>query len=359
MILHHPRAADAAFYSLAPSWAHYPLVLLATFATIIASQAVISGVFSITRQAIQLGQCPRLTLVQTSSEEIGQVYLPAVNWFMMIATIWLVLSFGSSNNLAGAYGVAVSATMVITTVLAFFVMRERWRWSTATALAVAAGFIVIDLAFFGSNLLKIADGGWFPLAIGLFVFTLMTTWRRGTEILALRVRKHTEPLQDFLARITAEPPLRVPGTAVFLGAHEHGTPPALIHHLAHNRALHERVILLTTIIEEVPRVPAAERLELAELPCGFFGVVAHYGFMQSPNIPVALRGCESLGLKVDLDTTTYYLSRASLIPSDERPGMALWRDHLFAFMSRNSARPAAFFNLPAEDVIELGIQVEI
>ncbi|HET8610129.1 MAG TPA: potassium transporter Kup [Burkholderiales bacterium] len=347
------------FYRLAPPWALYPLVGLATLATIIASQAVISGVFSITRQAIQLGQCPRLTLVQTSSEEIGQVYLPAVNWFMMIATIWLVLSFGSSNNLAGAYGVAVSATMVITTVLAFFVMRERWRWSTATALAVAAGFIVIDLAFFGSNLLKIADGGWFPLAIGLFVFTLMTTWRRGTEILALRVRKHTEPLKDFLARITAEPPLRVPGTAVFLGAHEHGTPPALIHHLAHNRVLHERVILLTTIIEEVPRVPAAERLELAELPCGFFGVVAHYGFMQSPNVPVALRGCESLGLNVDLDTTTYYLSRASLIPSDERPGMALWRDHLFAFMSRNSARPAAFFNLPAEDVIELGIQVEI
>jgi KUP system potassium uptake protein len=347
------------FFQLAPPWALYPLVGLATLATIIASQAIISGVFSLTRQAIQLGQSPRLALVQTSSEEIGQVYVPAANWFMMIVTVWLVLNFRSSDNLAGAYGIAVSTTMVITTALMFFVMRERWRWGTITSVVVTAGFLAIDLAFFSSNLLKITNGGWFPLLVGIFVFTLMSTWRRGRRILARRVPKEAEPLKRFLKRIVADPPLRVPGTAVFLTTHMHNTPPALLHQLAHNKVLHEQVIVLTVITEEVPRVPAAERLEIMELSSGFHSVMARYGFMQSPNIPVALRECEARGLKIDLDTTTYYLSRASLIPSDERPGMALWRDHLFAFMSRNSAWPTAFYRLPPENVIELGIQVEL
>lgn len=358
LLLLDPSEAQP-FFSLAPPWALYSLVGLATLATIIASQAIISGVFSLTRQAIQLGQSPRLTLVQTSSEEIGQVYLPAVNWFMMIATLWLVLSFRSSDNLAGAYGIAVSGTMVITTVLAFFVMRERWRWSTLTAVAVTAGFLIIDLAFFGANLLKITDGGWFPLAVAIFVFTLMSTWRRGRQLLARRIHKEAESLQDFLQRIAANSPLRVPGTAVFLTVHQGDTPPALLYQLTHTKVLHEQVILLTVITEEVPRVPAAERLEITELSSGFHRVIARYGFMQSPNVPVALRACEALGLKIDLDTTTYYLSRASLIPSDERPGMTLWRDRLFAFMSRNSAWPTAFYKLPPENVIELGIQVEL
>jgi len=347
------------FFRLAPPSFLYSLVGLATLATIIASQAIISGVFSLTRQAIQLGQSPRLTLVQTSSEEIGQVYVPAANWFMMIAAVWLVLHFRSSDNLAGAFGIAVSGTMVITTILAFFVMRERWRWNILTAVAVTGGFLIIDLAFFSSNLLKITNGGWFPLAIAVFIFTLMITWQQGRQLLIQRIHKETEPFQDFLQRIVTDPPLRVPGTAVFLTIRQHDTPPALLYQLTHNKVLHEQVILVTVITEEVPRVPAAERLEVMELSSGFHRIIVHYGFMQSPNVPVALRACEALGLKIDLDTTTYYLSRTSLIPTDERHGMALWRDRLFAFMSRNSAWPTAFYHLPPEHVIELSIQVEL
>ncbi|SCX03311.1 KUP system potassium uptake protein [Nitrosomonas eutropha] len=347
------------FFRLAPPSFLYSLVGLATLATIIASQAIISGVFSLTRQAIQLGQSPRLTLVQTSSEEIGQVYVPAANWFMMIAAIWLVLHFRSSDNLAGAFGIAISGTMVITTILAFFVMRERWHWNILTAVTVTVGFLIIDLAFFSSNLLKITDGGWFPLAIAAFIFTLMITWQQGRQLLIQRIHKETESFQDFLQRIVTDPPVRVSGTAVFLTIHQHDTPPALLYQLIHNKVLHEQVVLVTVITEEVPRVPAAERLEVMELSSGFHRIIVHYGFMQSPNVPVALRACETLGLKIDLDTTTYYLSRASLIPTDERPGMALWRDRLFAFMSRNSAWPTAFYHLPPEHVIELGIQVEL
>lgn len=358
LLLLDPHEAQP-FFHLAPPSFLYSLVGLATLATIIASQAIISGVFSLTRQAIQLGQSPRLTLVQTSSEEIGQVYVPAANWFMMIAAVWLVLHFRSSDNLAGAFGIAVSGTMVITTILAFFVMRERWHWNILTAVAVTVGFLIIDLAFFSSNLLKITDGGWFPLAIAVFIFTLMITWQQGRQLLIQRIHKETESFQDFLQRIVTDPPVRVSGTAVFLTIHQHDTPPALLYQLIHNKALHEQVVLVTVITEEVPRVPAAERLEVMELSSGFHRIIVHYGFMQSPNVPVALRACETLGLKIDLDTTTYYLSRASLIPTDERPGMALWRDRLFAFMSRNSAWPTAFYHLPPEHVIELGIQVEL
>ncbi|SEI75628.1 potassium transporter Kup [Nitrosomonas eutropha] len=359
LLLLDPHDEAQPFFRLAPPSFLYSLVGLATLATIIASQAIISGVFSLTRQAIQLGQSPRLTLVQTSSEEIGQVYVPAANWFMMIAAVWLVLHFRSSDNLAGAFGIAVSGTMVITTILAFFVMRERWHWNILTAVAVTVGFLIIDLAFFSSNLLKITDGGWFPLAIAVFIFTLMITWQQGRQLLIQRIHKETESFQDFLQRIVTDPPVRVSGTAVFLTIHQHDTPPALLYQLIHNKALHEQVVLVTVITEEVPRVPAAERLEVMELSSGFHRIIVHYGFMQSPNVPVALRACETLGLKIDLDTTTYYLSRASLIPTDERPGMALWRDRLFAFMSRNSAWPTAFYHLPPEHVIELGIQVEL
>lgn len=238
-------------------------------------------------------------------------------------------------------------------------MRERWHWNILTAVAVTVGFLIIDLAFFSSNLLKITDGGWFPLAIAVFIFTLMITWQQGRQLLIQRIHKETESFQDFLQRIVTDPPVRVSGTAVFLTIHQHDTPPALLYQLIHNKALHEQVVLVTVITEEVPRVPAAERLEVMELSSGFHRIIVHYGFMQSPNVPVALRACETLGLKIDLDTTTYYLSRASLIPTDERPGMALWRDRLFAFMSRNSAWPTAFYHLPPEHVIELGIQVEL
>jgi KUP system potassium uptake protein len=347
------------FYRLAPSWMLYPLIGLATLATIIASQGIISGVFSLTRQAIHLGQSPRLTLVQTSSEEIGQIYVPAVNWFMMIATVGLVLSFRSSANLAGAFGVAVSGTMVITTALMFFAMRECWHWSFLTAVIVTAGFLVIDLGFFSSNLLKITAGGWFPLVVGGLVLTLMSTWSRGRQLLAKQAPEKPEPLKDFFRQIEADPPLRVPGTAVFLTTHEHDAPPALLHQLVHNKVLHEQVIMLTVITEEVPRVPAAERFDIMALPSGFHSITVYYGFMQSPNIPVALRECEALGLKIDFNDTTYYVVRALLIPSDKHSGMSLWRKHLFAFMSRNSAWPTVFYYLPPEHVIELGIQVEL
>lgn len=358
LLLLNPQETQP-FYRLAPSWLLYPLIGLATLAAIIASQGIISGIFSLTRQAIHLGQSPRFALVQTSSEEIGQVYVPAVNWFMMIATVGLVLSFRSSNNLAGAFGVAVSGTMVMTTALMFFVMRERWHWSATTAAIVTAGFLIIDLGFFSSNLLKITTGGWFPLVVGAFVLILMSTWRRGRQILAQRVPEKPELLKDFLKRIAADPPLRVPGTAVFLTIHRDNTPSALLHQLVHSRALHEQVIVLTVVIEEVPRISAADRFDIIDLSSGFHSIIVYYGFMQSPNIPVALRECEALGLKINFDDLTYYLTRASLIPSDERPGMALWRDHLFAFMSRNSAWPTAFYHLPPENVIELGIQVEL
>ncbi|HKK02173.1 MAG TPA: potassium transporter Kup [Desulfuromonadales bacterium] len=359
LLLHHPKEVTEPFFHLAPAWALYPLIILATMATVIASQAVISGAFSLTRQAVQLGQCPRMRIVQTSSEEIGQIYIPFVNWALMIVTIALVLGFRTSSNLAAAYGVAVTTTMVITTILAFFVTRELWRWPLLLSLLVCGGFLIIDLGFFCANMLKIVDGGWFPLTAGAAVFTLMATWRRGRELLAQRLQKNQVPLEKFIHQIGTEPPQRVPGTAVFMTGYRSGVPAMLLHHLEHNKMLHEQVILLTAVTEEFPRVPAVERLEINDLGQGFSRVYVHYGFMQSPNIPVALRACEYLGLKVDLDTTTFYLGGETLIPTSHVPGMMTWRKKLFAFMSRNSLRATTFYNIPPERVMELGLQIEI
>src|SRR6185369_15026067 len=359
LILLNPGQAIQPFFNLAPGWALYPLVLLATLATVIASQAVISGAFSLTRQAVQLGQCPHIHIIQTSHEEIGQIYIPSVNWMLMIVTISLVLGFGSSSRLAGAYGVAVTTTMVITVLLAYFVAIRKWRWHPVTAGLVTLLFLAVDLSFFGANMLKIEFGGWFPLAAGGIVFTMMATWRRGREILAQRLEEAKEPLELFLLRIAAKPPLRVPGTAVFLIKPIPGTPPQLLHHLAHNQVLHEQVILLSVVTKEVPRVTAEKRLEVIRQEQGFSRVFVNYGFMQSPNVPVALRECESFGLKVNLDTTTFYLARETLIPSLKRPGMMLWREKLFSFMTRNALPATDFFRIPPERVVELGIQIEI
>jgi len=359
LILRHPELANQPFFNLAPEWALYPLVLLATIATVIASQAVISGAFSLTRQAVQLGQSPHVHIIQTSHEEIGQIYIPSVNWLLMIVTISLVLGFGSSSRLAGAYGVAVTTTMVITVVLAFFVAVVKWRWHPVTAGLVTTLFLLVDLAFFGANMLKIESGGWFPLAAGGIIFTLMATWRRGREILAQRLEEIREPLEHFLLRIAAKPPLRVPGTAVFLVKPVPGTPPQLLHHLAHNQVLHEQVVLLSVVTREVPRITAEKRLEVVRLEQGFSRVTVNYGFMQNPNVPVALRQCESFGLMVDLDTTTFYLARETLIPSVKRPGMMLWREKLFAFMTRSALPATDFFRIPPERVVELGIRMEI
>lgn len=359
LILLHPEKAHQPFFNLAPGWALYPLILLATLATVIASQAVISGAFSLTRQAVQLGQCPHVHIIQTSREEIGQIYIPSVNWLLMIVTISLVLGFGSSSKLAGAYGVAVTTTMVITVVLAFFVAIRAWHWPPVTAGLVSLLFLTVDLAFFGANMLKIESGGWFPLAAGGIVFTMMVTWRRGREILAQHLEETGEPFELFLHRIAANPPPRVPGTAIFLIKPVPGTPPQLLHHLAHNQVLHEQVVLLSVVTREVPRVTAEKRLVVVSLEQGFTRVTVNYGFMQSPNIPVALRECESFGLVVNLDTATFYLARETLIPSLKRPGMMLWREKLFSFMTRNSLPATDFFRIPPERVVELGIQIEI
>ncbi|RII30404.1 MAG: potassium transporter Kup [Geobacter sp.] len=359
LLLLRPGEAIDPFYHLAPGWALYPLIFLATLATVIASQAVISGAFSLTRQAMQLGYSPRFRLIQTSSEEIGQVYLPAVNWGLMATTIALVFGFGSSTNLAGAYGVAVTTTMVITTVLAFFLMVKRWHWKTTSAAALACLFLSVDLPFFGANLLKIDHGGWFPLVAGVTVFTLMTTWRRGRKAINQIVRGDKETLEDFIKTLAGAPPHRVPGTAVFMTGRPTGTPPMLYHHLAHNQVLHEQTIILTVLTEEVPRVPAAERVTVTKLEMGFYRVIVRYGFMQSPNVPVALRKCESYGLSVNLDHATYYLARENIISTPRQSGMMRWQEKLFSFMSRNSFAATAFFNIPAEKVVELGQQVEI
>ena len=359
LMLLHPELAHQPFFNLAPGWALYPLVILATLATVIASQAIISGAFSLTRQAVQLGQCPHVHIIQTSREEIGQIYIPSVNWMLMIVTITLVLGFGSSSKLAGAYGVAVTTTMVITGVLAFFVAIGKWRWHPVTACLVMVPLLAVDLAFFGANMLKIEFGGWFPLVAGGIVFTMMATWRRGREILAQRLQETKEPLDLFLLRIAANPPLRVPGTAVFMVKRVLGTPPQLLHHLAHNQVLHEQVILLSVVTREVPRVTAEKRIEVIRLEQGFSQVIVNYGFMQSPNVPVALRECESFGLKVNLDTVTYYLARETLIPSLKRRGMMFWREKLFSFMTRNTLPATDFFRIPPDRVVELGIRIEI
>lgn len=359
LILLHPAQAQQPFFNLAPAWGLYPLVLLATCATVIASQAVISGAFSLTRQAVQLGQCPHIHIIQTSQEEIGQIYIPSVNWLLMIITIALVFGFGSSSKLAGAYGVAVTTTMVITVVLAYFVAVEKWQWHPLAAGMITLLFLTVDLAFFGANMLKIEFGGWFPLVAGSIVFTMMVTWRRGREILAERFAETREPFELFLRRIAATPPHRVPGTAVFMVKQLPGTPLQLLHHIVHNQVLHEQVVLLTVVTREVPRVTAEKRLEVMMLEQGFSQVIVNYGFMQSPNVPVALRECEAFGLKVSLDTVTYYLARETLIPSLKRPGMMLWREKLFSFMTRNSLPATDFFRIPTERVVELGIRIEI
>lgn len=359
LLMQDAQAVANPFYRLAPAWALYPLIGLATLAASIASQAVISGVFSLTHQAVQLGLSPRVLIVQTSAEEAGQVYVPALNWVMMVAAIGLVVGFGSSKALAGAYGVAITTTMVITTLLMFVLMFRRWGWSPLLAGVLCAAFLIIDLSFFGANLNKIPYGGWFPLLVAGLIYVYMATWRRGRELLHMHISETTEPLPKLLDYLEEEDPVRVEGTAVFLTAPADGeAPPMLLHHLRRNRALHARVVLLTVYTEDVPRVPAVQRLEVEELECGFWRVRVRYGFMQSPNVPVALRTCERHGLDVDLDATTFYLGRHTLIPTD-KPGMMIWREKLFAFMARNSARATQFYKIPPAQVVELGIQVEL
>jgi KUP system potassium uptake protein len=358
LLLENAAAAQQPFFLLAPSWALIPLVVLATCAAIIASQALISGAFSLTRQAIQLGYCPRLDIDHTSSEEMGQVYVPQVNWALMLSTIVIVVGFQTSTALAAAYGIAVSMTMLITAVLLHVVATERWKWPTPVALAVTGVFLAIDMAFFGSNLLKFLQGGWLPIAIAIVIFTLMTTWKTGRRILAERLTARAIPLEDFMSAVTANPPQRVPGTAVFMTAQPKGTPPALAHNLRHNKVLHTNVVVLTVTTVPVPHVPSSEQAEVQPLGGGVFNVVVRYGFMQDPNVPDALALAREKGLTMDEDDVTFFLGRETIIVTN-RPGMAVWREKLFVLMARNAVRATAFFRLPAERVVELGVQVEM
>ena len=358
LLLHDESARVNPFYHLAPGWALYPMVLLATSAAVIASQAVISGAFSLTRQAVQLGYCPRMEIEHTSPEEIGQIYVPQINWALMIATIALVLGFQTSSNLAAAYGVAVTTTMVITALMAYVVARRLWKWNVVTAIAVTAAFLVVDLAFFGANILKIEQGGWFPLAVAALIYLLMATWKTGRAILASRLREAAIPFDVFWAQITQNPPIRVPGTAVFLVGNPTGTPFPLIHNLRHNKVLHEQVLLLTIVTRELPRVSENDRIKIEPLGQRFYRVTVNSGFMEDTSVPELLARIDEQGLRVNPEQTTYFLGRETLIATG-KPGMAIWRERLFAFMSRNAVPATMFFRLPPERVVELGVQVEL
>ena len=359
LLMLRPEAVQNPFYLLLPGWALYPMVALATAATVIASQAVISGAYSMTKQAIQLGFLPRMTVVQTSAREIGQVYLPGINWLLCACVIAAVIGFGSSSRLAGAYGVAVTATMLVDTLLTFFVIRYGWGYPLWLCLAATGFFLVFDLSFFAATLAKIADGGWFPLVIGAVVFVVMTTWRRGREILFVRLNEQSIPLDPFLKSLFREPPDRVPGTAVFLTATPDATPHALLHNLNHNKVLHERVVFLTVEVRDQPWVPFEDRVVCQRLGNGCWRVRVRYGFMNRPDVTRALELCSALGLELDPMSTSFFLSRQLIVPSAAEGGMAIWRERMFAAMSRNSGNVTDYFNIPANRVIELGTRVQI
>jgi KUP system potassium uptake protein len=358
LIIADARTAENPFFHMAPGWALYPLVVLSTFAAVIASQALISGAFSLTMQAVQLGYTPRVEIAHTSASERGQIYIPSINWMLMICCIGLVLGFRSSSNLAAAYGVAVTTTMVVTTTLFYVVLRHRWRWPRWKAMPLCGFFMAIDLSFFVANIVKIPHGGWFPLVVGAVVFTLMTTWKTGRRIVAERIREGTLPPELFLKSLRSDPPLRVPGTAIFMYGDPRGTPPALLHSLKHYKAIHKQVVFLSVITEETPHVEAADRVRVEEMGEGLYRVTVHYGFMQDPNLPHALALVKHAGLDLRPAHTTYFLGRETLIAT-RRPGMAIWREQLFAVMSRNARSATSFFSIPPNRVVELGTQIEI
>ncbi|WP_442109209.1 potassium transporter Kup [Pseudomonas sp. NUPR-001] len=358
MLLQNPEAARNPFYLLAPSWALIPLVGLSTMATVIASQAVISGAFSLTRQAIQLGYVPRMQIQHTSHDEQGQIYIGAVNWALMVGVILLVLAFESSDALASAYGVAVTGTMLMTTLLVSTVMLLLWKWPPILAVPVLLSFLFVDGLFFAANVPKVVQGGAFPVLAGIALFVLMTTWKRGKQILVERLDEGSLPLPLFISSIRVQPPHRVEGTAVFLTARQDAVPHALLHNMLHNQVLHNQVVLLTVISEDMPRVPAQQQFEIEAYGEGFYRVLLHFGFMDEPDVPAALKLCHLEGLDFSPMRTTYFLSRETVIPS-RLVGMARWRAMLFAFLLKNANGTLRFFNLPLNRVIELGTQVEI
>lgn len=358
LLLSNPDAVSNPFYQQLGPWSVYPLVILATMATVIASQATISGTFSITQQAISLGFLPRMRVLHTSDQEIGQIYIPLVNWLQLIAVVLAVIGFGSSSKLASAYGIAVTATMLMTTILTFFVIRYQWKYNLFLCWAATGFFLVIDLAFFSANTLKIAHGGWFPLVLGAGVMAIMLTWRDGRKLVFDNLQKHLVPLNDFLQSLFVSPPIRVEGTGLFFRPEGDGVPHAMLHNLLHNKILHERTVFLTVYNKDIPTVPAAERVRVEPLGHDCFQVNIYYGFKDERDIPVALEMCKGCGLDINMMETSFFISRQNVIPKVGK-GMAQWREALYATMVRNARDAADYYRVPSNRVIELGAQIEI
>lgn len=358
VLLTSSQAAFHPFYALVPRLLLYPLVILSTIATIIASQAMISGVYSLSQQAIQLGYLPRLRIIHTSAQTRGQIYMPEVNWAMMLGCLGLVLAFRESSSLAGAYGIAVTATMGITSIIYFFVVTRLWNWPLTKAVPLVGLFLLFDLSFFGANLFKIIDGGWFTLGVAALLIVLMTTWKEGRKALGHAIGSFRMPVDLFLADVARKQPVRISGTAVFMSVSPEGIPGALMHHYKLNKVLHQTVVFLSVLVEEIPRINPKERLKLENLGEGFYRLTARFGFMETPNVPELMRQARPLGLETEPMDTTYVLGRETLLTTG-RSGMSIWRKVLFSMMSRNAMNPTNFFKLPPNQVIEIGAQVEI
>jgi KUP system potassium uptake protein len=356
LLLAEPEAIENPFFHLAPDWALIPMLGLATLATVIASQAVISGAFSVARQSVQMGLLPRMQIVHTSGHEVGQIYVPFTNWSLYLAVVALVIGFKSSSNLAAAYGIAVTGTMLIDTVLVAFVMALMWKWHWSVVLAVAGFFLTVDIAFFAANAIKIPEGGWFPIVMGLISFTVLTTWRRGRRLVSQEMAKQSIPMEDFITAI--DDVHRINGTAVFMTSSKEGVPPALLHNLKHNQVLHDRVVLVTVQTADTPHVNDMDRIYLHRMGKGFMRVIVRYGFMESPDIPAVLEMCKHQGERFDMMETTFYLSRETIVPSMTKR-MTLLRARLFALMSKNATSASDFFQIPTNRVVELGTQLVI
>ena len=358
LLLAHPEAIENPFFMLYPSWALIPVVVLATMATIIASQAVITGAYSLTRQAIQLRLLPRMKVQHTSAEQSGQIYMPFINTLLLIGVLVLVVAFGSSSKLANAYGIAVTGTMVVTAILAIIVVNRHWNWPLPAALALIMPFLIIDLVFLGANLMKLLDGGYVPLIIGAAVVTLMWTWVRGTNLLAQKDRQTEIPMVDLLRSLARKPPPAIPGTAVFLTAHPEYAPVALMHSLKHFKSLHEHNVILTIRTADVPRIPDAERVQMDDIVPGFRQVTMTFGYMEEPNVPHGLALCRKLGWKFDIMSTSFLVSRRTLKLA-AKSGMPPWQSRLFIFLARNAAGATDYFHIPAGRVVEIGTQVNV
>lgn len=358
LLTHNPLAAKNPFFLMAPNWMLTPLVILATASTVIASQALITGVFSITMQAVQLGYIPRVLIEHTSEKEFGQIYVKSMNRMLMVACILLVFFFKTSSNLAAAYGIAVTTTMGITTILFYLVARQKWRWSRWKAGLICGFFLLIDLSFWGANLVKVLDGGWVPLAVGIFIFIMMTTWKKGRKLLAQRIRDEVIPLSLFLDKIDTHKPYRNPGIAIYMASGLKDTPYALIQSYEHYKSIHEHLIFLSVVTEEIPQVPQSRRVEVNSIGHGCYTVFIHYGYMERPNIPKELDGLQIGNILLNPNEATYFIGKERLFAT-EKPGMAIWREKLFAFQSTNAQDATTFFQLPRKRVMEIGVQVEL